>query len=74
MAELVVTLRGDAPFDTIGRLERAGLKVGQHLRELNMVTGTSDPDAIARLRALDEVADVSEAQTIQLPPGDSAVQ
>jgi hypothetical protein len=68
---LVITLSGERPAGEVtAELEAAGFTVGQVLSEVGVVTGSAGRGALARLRAVRGVADVSPDHAIDIgPPG-----
>jgi hypothetical protein len=68
---LVITLSGDRPIHEVaGDLKAAGLSVDQVLTSTGIVTGSAPPEAVARLRNVRGVADVSPDHPVDIgPPG-----
>jgi hypothetical protein len=68
---LVVTLTGNRPIHEVaGDLKAAGLSVDQVLTSTGIVTGSAHPEAVARLRKVRGVGDVSPDHPVDIgPPG-----
>ena len=68
---LVVTLTGGRPIHEVaGDLKAAGLSVDQVLTSTGIVTGSAHPEAVARLRKVRGVGDVSPDHPVDIgPPG-----
>ena len=68
---LVITLSGDRPIHEVADdLKAAGLSVDQVLTSTGIVTGSALPEAVARLRNVRGVADVSPDHPVDIgPPG-----
>jgi hypothetical protein len=71
---LVVTVSGDRPIREVAKdLAKAGLEVDQILESIGVVTGRANPSAVARLRRVSGVADVSSDNPVDIGPPDSEV-
>jgi len=71
MPEWVITTSGDRPIEEIaGELDRCGFAVDQVLSEVGLITGRAAEDAIAKVRRVAGVVDVSANVSIDIgPPG-----
>ena len=68
----IVTTDGERPLDDVVReLASAGLAVEQVLDAIGLITGTADGSALAALRAVRGVADVSPDEAIDVGPPDA---
>jgi hypothetical protein len=67
----VVTTSTDRPISEITKdLKEAGFSVGQVLEEINSITGAAAEGAVAKLRSIKGVVDVSPDTPIDIgPPG-----
>lgn len=77
MDEVVVSVTDDRLADlaqVLADMQQAGLVVDNVLHLLGTVTGSIDPDAIARLEQVPGVAVVQRAHHFQLPSPDADVQ
>lgn len=75
--EVIILLeasRTGAPAAVVKALKAAGLEGARHLKELNMVTGNVEEDAIAALKKIGGVASIERSTEIQLPPPESDLQ
>jgi hypothetical protein len=65
----------DAALDdleaTLRRARRAGLKGGQILAAVGVITGTADPEQLGDLARVRGIRAAEEDRAIQLPPPDS---
>ncbi len=69
MTELIITLAPGADRKGVAeRLKAAGFRLEQELEALAMLTGHADPEAVARLGAVEGVAAVEESQPVRIPP------
>ncbi len=69
----IVTVGDERPIDDIARdLAQAGLAIGETMREIGCITGSAAPAALAAMRGVHGVLDVSEDLPIQLPPQDGS--
>jgi hypothetical protein len=71
--QVVVSVADDQVEDmhsVVAALRRAGLRVGEVLDGVGVVTGTVDGDALGALSAVPGVVEVERARELQLPPGD----
>ncbi|MFN2588041.1 MAG: ketohydroxyglutarate aldolase [Actinomycetota bacterium] len=55
-------------------LERMGMKVEHRMASIGTISGVADDAKIEEIAAVDGVAAVEVARTVQLPPPDSDVQ
>ena len=60
--------------DVANDLRGSGMRVGQVLRELGIITGSVDFSRRASLRSVDGVLSVDSAVNFHLPPPDSPIQ
>lgn len=75
--QVVISVADDQVGDMSGvvaGLRAAGLRVGEVLDSVGVVTGTVDGKAFASLSAVPGVADVERSRAYRLPPPDSPVQ
>jgi hypothetical protein len=73
MADVHVTVQGRGVDDVLADLRDAGLEVDQALRDLGIVTGRAEPEAIERMRGIPGVI-VEPGSAVQLPDPDAPVQ
>jgi hypothetical protein len=68
---IIVTVSPDHPIhDVTKELEAAGLEVDQVMEAISTVTGSADPEATKRLRAVRGVTDVAKDHPVDIgPPG-----
>lgn len=67
--DLIVTLSGSRSPDEVARdLAREGFQVGQTLHAIGVITGSAPPHAMASLRSVSGVADVSEDHPVDIGP------
>jgi hypothetical protein len=68
----VVTMSGDRAIADVAReLSKAGFSVDRTLDQIGVITGKSGEKALAKLRAIRGVADVSPEQKVDIGPPDS---
>lgn len=68
----IVTTSPDRPIRDVARdLEGAGFSVGNVLDEIQCIIGTAADDAVARVRAVDGVKDVSPDEPVDVGPPDA---
>jgi hypothetical protein len=68
----IITTGGDRPIREIARdLARAGLKGGKVLELVGSITGTANDTAIAKIRSVRGVVEVSPDIEIDIGPPDS---
>jgi hypothetical protein len=75
--QVVISVADDQVDDisaVVDALRAAGLRVGEVLDSVGMVTGTVDGEALASLSAVPGVVDVERSRVYQVPPPDSPVQ
>ncbi|MDT4895602.1 MAG: hypothetical protein QOH25_679 [Acidobacteriota bacterium] len=71
--KLIITTSGDRPLSAIKKdLAKRGFAVGQVLKEIGIITGTSSA-AIEKLRAIPGVDDVSPDESVDIGPPDAPV-
>jgi hypothetical protein len=73
MADVHVTVQGRGVDDVLADLRDAGLEVDQALRDLGIVTGRAEPEAVERMRGIPGVI-VEPGSAVQLPDPDAPVQ
>jgi hypothetical protein len=73
---VIVSAEPGVPLAALrARLERAGLRAGQTLAEVDVITGSVDDAAgLDRLRSVEGVEAVERGETFQLPPPDEPIQ
>jgi hypothetical protein len=68
----VVTTSADRPINDIAKdLKEAGFDVGHVLEEVGSITGAAAEEAVAKLRSIRGVVDVSPDSPIDIGPPDS---
>ncbi len=68
----IVTTENNRPIDDIAKdLADAGLKDIQVLQEIGSITGSSEEEAVAKMRKVRGVKDVSPDISIDIGPPDS---
>ena len=68
----IVTTENDRPIDEIAKdLADAGLKDVQVLQEIGSITGSSEEEAVEKMRKVRGVKDVSPDISIDIGPPDS---
>ncbi len=68
----IITTGGDRPMRDIAKdLAVAGLKRGRVLKEVGSITGSAEDKAVAKLRKVRGVIDVSPDAPIDVGPPDS---
>jgi len=60
--------------ELVDRIKKTGFEVDQELQSLGVVTGRIESEKIDDLKKLNEVAQVEESRSYQIPPPESDVQ
>ena len=75
LKKYVITLAPGSNSETAANGLRAkGFAVENVMREIGIISGDADDAAVASLREVPGVADVSESGGVSIPPPDSDVQ
>jgi hypothetical protein len=69
----IITTSSERPIDEISKdLQRAGLVVRETLSEIGCIVGSASEEAVAKLRKVPGVANVSQDSSVDVgPPGSS---